>query len=132
MATNILYDRIIYSLRKLIETATPWKCYDLKPHGAECVVLTPDSATHIATTTDGTVYRYTIFIDYYSSLSSEGLERLSNNVADIVDVLNDNTHYQPSTSYYFDGVVENIEYDWGSEDDWKARITWSGTHEEVA
>ena len=132
MATNILQDRILFSLRKLIESNTQWKCYDLKPHGATCIVLTPDSATHIASTTDGTVYRWTVLIDFHSPAAVESLSRLSQDVSDIVRVLNDNTYYQPSTSYYFAGMVDSIDYDWLNESDWKARITWSCTHEEVA
>ena len=133
MATNIWQDRIIYALTKLLETGTAWKVYYLKPHGAECLVLTPLSETQLNTTTGGTVYRYTLAINLYTaSAAVADHDDLLEQVADIKRVLNDNTHYQTGgVSYYFDGSVDEIEYDWLAEDDWKAQITWSGTHEEV-
>jgi hypothetical protein len=135
MATNIWQDRIIFALQKLLQESSPWKCYYLKPRGSECLVFTPALEAQLAKTTGGTVYRYTLLIDIYTaSAATADRDDLLQQVADIKRILNDNTHYQPSSiNYYFDGVVDGIEYDWDDEDEggWKARITWSGTHEEV-
>ena len=133
MATNIWQDRIIYALQKVIQTGSSWKCYYLKPRGSECLVFTPSLEEQIAKTTGGTVYRYTLTIDIYTpSAADTDDDVLTQQVADIKRLLNDNTHYLTGgATYYFNGVVDGIEYDWIDEEDWKARITWSGTNEEV-
>jgi len=133
VATDIWQDRIVFALQKLIQESSAWQCFYLKPHGAECLVFTPAVELQLAKTTGGTVYRYTVTIDVYTA-SAAGADRadLLQQVANIKRILNDNTHYQTSTTnYYFDGVVDGIEYDWNDDEEWKARITWSGTHEEV-
>jgi len=134
MATDIWQDRIMFALQKLIQGETPWDIYHLKPHGSECLVFTPITETQLNATTGGTVYRYTLAVDCYTGSAADAdSDDLLQQIANIKRVLNDNTEYQTGgISYYFDGAVESIEYDWNAEDEWKARITWAGTHEEVS
>ena len=134
MATNILYDRVLAALRYLFEYNANWHCYELYPRGSECLVFIPTTTTQVATTTGGTVFRYTVLIDLHTAIRSElALKHVSQMTADIVRILNDNTHYRDTNDleHYYDGVVESIEYDWTDENEWMARITWSCSHEEV-
>ena len=134
MATNILYDRIIFALRKILEAGLPYTAYDLKPMAARCLVLIPIAEDQSGSHSDGTAYRYTVAVEYYTPSIKE-VKRLSQEVADIKRLLNDNDHYKPaSETYYCGGFVESIEYDWlaTEEGDWKARLIWSCLNVEVS
>ena len=135
MATDIWQDRILFAVRKLIESGTSWKCYDLKPRGAECLVFVPNPEFQLNSTTSGTVFRYPLDIEVYTATATDAdREAMLQQLANIKRILNDNTHYQTGgINYYFDGSIEGVEYDWDDEEEnhWKARIAWSATHEEV-
>jgi hypothetical protein len=134
MATDILNDRILFALRKIIESDTPFKCFNLKPRGSECIVFVPSNPSQINITTDGTGYNYPVSIDFHSPVAVEDVNRISQEISDILRVLNDNCHYSTGGVYYWhNGMVDDVEYNWETEESesYKARILWSCTHEEV-
>jgi hypothetical protein len=75
--------------------------------------------------------RYTVYVDFITN-HQENIRYVTQAVADITDLLNDNPHYTSGGVYYWhDGVIQESEFGPTEEDEYAARLVWSATHTEI-
>ena len=126
-ATNN-YKNILDGLKKILSAGLKLPVYvDEDSHSADYIRLTPTGMDYVDSQNSGTTFTYNVDIDYHISAELR-IETKTQRLHDIVDLLNTNYYYRPTTiTYWFDAHVSTVIIG-DTEDDYVIKIIWEGTH----
>ena len=134
MATNIIYDRIFKGLKAILKSKNRVfvRGEKVPTRSNEFVRLSLESSPfQIENTGPTSAMRYTVYVDFITN-HRENTRYVTQSIADISDILNDNPCYSSGGVYYWhDGVIQESEFGPADEDEYAARLVWSATHTEI-